>query len=60
MRFEWIKCPCCGYRHFLKVGCDTVLINHLAFCRRCKTETQITYLNNTVMPEHTMPEHNSH
>ena len=38
MLSEWVKCPKCGYPHFIKKRTDTVLIAFPAYCKGCKQE----------------------
>jgi DNA-directed RNA polymerase subunit RPC12/RpoP len=38
MPTSWIKCPKCGYPHFIKKREDTVLKMFPAYCKGCKQE----------------------
>lgn len=38
MLSEWVKCPKCGYPHFIKKREDTVLKMFPAYCKGCKNE----------------------
>lgn len=40
---KWVRCPHCKYPHLIKVRQDTILINSVCFCRKCKTENIINY-----------------
>lgn len=43
MKVMWYPCPECGNRHMIKVREDTELKNFPAFCKRCRTESLISY-----------------
>lgn len=39
---HWLECPNCHQPKLLKYRDDTVLVNHLAWCKWCKKESLIT------------------
>lgn len=41
MSEEWILCPICGNKTRNKCREDTILINYLLYCPKCKKETLI-------------------
>ena len=49
----WIKCPICGGKTRIKVYENTVLVNFLLYCPKCKQETLINVkqLNMSVIKE---------
>ena len=42
VRNGWGLCPKCGGR-CIKVNKNTILVNHPAFCKKCKTESIVTW-----------------
>lgn len=42
MKSYWVKCPKCGYAHFIKRYSNTVLVNFPAYCKGCKREVNIS------------------
>ena len=45
VRDGWGLCPKCSGK-CIKVNQDTILVNHPAFCKKCKTESIVTWKNN--------------
>ena len=45
VRDGWGLCPKCGGK-CIKVNPDTILVNHPAFCKKCKTESIVTWKKN--------------
>lgn len=39
---EWVSCPRCGNAHFIKVRRNTVIENFPAWCKKCKSEVNIS------------------
>lgn len=52
-KYEWILCPVCGNKTWVKIRDDTVLENSPLFCPKCKQETIISVkqLNISVIKE---------
>ena len=40
-KIEWILCPVCGNKTRNQIREDTVLLNFLLYCPKCKQETVI-------------------
>lgn len=40
-KIEWILCPVCGNKTRNQIREDTVLLNFLLYCPKCKQETLI-------------------
>lgn len=45
---EFIRCPICGEKTRTKVRDDTILIRHLLYCPKCKTEFLVNARNKSV------------
>ena len=45
VRDGWGLCPKCSGK-CIKVNQDTILVNHPAYCKKCKTESIVTWKNN--------------
>ena len=41
-KIEWIKCPVCKNKTRTKIREDTILMNFLLFCPKCKEETLVS------------------
>lgn len=52
-KIEWLLCPVCGSKTWIKLRPDTVLENFPLFCPKCKKESLITVrkLHTTVITE---------
>lgn len=42
MNYKWIRCPRCGYGHFMKIIKETRIVKFPAYCKMCKTESIVT------------------
>ena len=42
---NWVLCPICRGKTRLKIREDTILINYLLYCPKCKQETLINVTN---------------
>ena len=53
MNANWIRCPVCGNKTRDKIREDTILMNYLLYCPKCKQESliQVKQLNITIIKE---------
>ena len=45
---EWVLCPACGNKTRTRVRYDTVLENFPLFCPKCKQETVISLIKQSI------------
>lgn len=53
MNANWIRCPVCGNKTRDKIREDTIFMNYLLYCPKCKQESliQVKQLNITIIKE---------
>jgi hypothetical protein len=52
-KVEWILCPICKNKTRIRIRGDTILESFPQFCPKCKQETLINVLSQSLMAYHT-------